>query len=88
MWSMRSYDSVDDAAHHAPHLVALVQEQLGQVRAVLSGDAGDQRAGHVVGQSSSWLTRSRHQASVSASVVSIGVSGVQPVSARSRSGEP
>ena len=26
------------------HLVALVQQQLGQVRAVLAGDAGDQRA--------------------------------------------
>ena len=36
------------AAHHSPHVVALCQEQLGQVRAVLPGDAGDQRAGHVV----------------------------------------
>ena len=32
------------AAHHAVHLVALLEQQLGQVRAVLAGDAGDQRA--------------------------------------------
>ena len=32
------------AAHHADHLVALVEQQLGQVRAVLAGDAGDQGA--------------------------------------------
>ena len=30
------------AADDAPHLVALFQQQLGQVRAVLAGDAGDQ----------------------------------------------
>ena len=32
------------AAHHAEDLVALLQQQLGQVRAVLPGDAGDQCA--------------------------------------------
>ena len=32
------------AAHHAEDLVALVEQQLGEVRAVLSGDAGDERA--------------------------------------------
>ena len=31
------------AADHSVHLVALGQEQLGQVRPVLAGDAGDQR---------------------------------------------
>ena len=28
------------AAHHAVHLVALLQQKLGEVRAILSGDAG------------------------------------------------
>ena len=32
--------------HDAVHLVPLVEEELGQVRAVLSGDAGDQRSFH------------------------------------------
>ena len=32
------------AAHHADDLVALLEQQLGQIRAVLAGDAGDQRA--------------------------------------------
>jgi len=31
------------AARHAVHLVALLQQELGQVGAVLPGDAGDQR---------------------------------------------
>ena len=31
------------APHHADHLVALVQQELGQVGAVLAGDAGDER---------------------------------------------
>jgi hypothetical protein len=30
------------AAHHPVHGVALVQQQLGEVRAVLAGDAGDE----------------------------------------------
>jgi hypothetical protein len=34
------------AADQAVHLVALVQQQLGQVRAVLARDAGDERASH------------------------------------------
>src|SRR5579871_1666224 len=34
------------AAHHSHHTIALLQQQLGQVRAVLSGDAGDQRGLH------------------------------------------
>src|SRR5437899_11356080 len=34
-------------AHHAVHLVSLLQEELGEVGAVLTGDAGNQRAlGH------------------------------------------
>ena len=35
------------AADHAVHLVALLEQQLGQVGAVLAGDAGDQRARHL-----------------------------------------
>ena len=34
------------AADHAVHLIALLQQQLGQVGAVLAGDPGDQRARH------------------------------------------
>ena len=35
------------AADHAEHLVALLEQQLGEVRPVLAGDAGDERAfGH------------------------------------------
>ena len=34
------------AAHHPVHLVALLEQQLGQVRAVLARDPGDQRAAH------------------------------------------
>jgi hypothetical protein len=30
-------------AHHADDLVALLEQELGQVRAVLAGDAGDER---------------------------------------------
>ena len=33
-------------AHHADHLVALGQQQLGEVGAVLAGDAGDERLRH------------------------------------------
>ena len=29
------------APHHADHFVALFQQKLGQVRAILTGDAGD-----------------------------------------------
>ena len=39
------------AAHHTVHFVTLLQQQLGEVRPVLAGDAGDQRAlchGHSV----------------------------------------
>src|SRR5438874_1030008 len=32
------------AADHADHLVALLQQKLGQVAAILAGNAGDQRA--------------------------------------------
>ena len=39
------------AADDAVDLVALLEQQLGQVRAVLAGDAGDQRALHIRGHS-------------------------------------
>ena len=46
---MRPVLKVDDAADEAVHLVALLEQQLGQVRAVLPGDAGDQRPlGHAL----------------------------------------
>src|SRR4051794_585554 len=34
------------SAHHSVHVVALVEQQLGEIRPVLTGDAGDQCAGH------------------------------------------
>ena len=34
------------AADHAVHLVALLEQQLGEVGAVLAGDAGDERFFH------------------------------------------
>ena len=37
------------AAHEPGHLVALLEQQLRQERAVLAGDAGDQGAGELVG---------------------------------------
>ena len=44
---MRSKFTVLTAADHADHLVALVEQELGEVGAVLAGDAGDERAlGH------------------------------------------
>ena len=47
MWAMRSKLTVLRPADHADHLVALVEQQLGQVGAVLAGDAGDERTlGH------------------------------------------
>ena len=48
-WAMRSKLTVLTAPHHADHLVALVEQQLGEVGAVLAGDAGDERTlGHGV----------------------------------------
>ena len=44
MCAMRSKFTVRAAADHADDLVALVEQQLGEVRAVLAGDAGDERA--------------------------------------------
>ena len=41
---MRSVLNEDDAALDAVHLVALGEQQLGEIGAVLAGDAGDQRA--------------------------------------------
>ena len=46
--SRRSKFSVGGAADHAVDLVALLQQELGQVAAVLAGDAGDQCALHVI----------------------------------------
>ena len=43
------------AAHHAVHLIALLEQQLGQVGAVLAGDAGDQR-GATVGHAAAAYT--------------------------------
>jgi hypothetical protein len=37
---------VAGAANHAHDLVALRQKELGEVGAILSGDAGDQRSRH------------------------------------------
>ena len=44
MCAMRSKFTVERAPHHPDDLVALLEQQLGEVRAVLSGDTGDQRA--------------------------------------------
>ena len=44
--SMRSKFSVLERRTMPRHVVALVEQQLGQVPAVLAGDAGDQRASH------------------------------------------
>ena len=44
---MRSKFTVERAPDHADDLVALVEQELGEVGAVLAGDAGDERAlGH------------------------------------------
>ena len=49
---MRSKFTVLDAPHHADDVVALVEQELGEIRAVLSGDAGDERtSGHIAGLS-------------------------------------
>ena len=56
---MRSKFTVLDAAHHADDLVALVEQELGEVGAVLAGDAGDERALGVMGpvyRTSEWLS--------------------------------
>ena len=42
MWAIRSKLTVLDPPDHADDLVALVEQELGQVGAVLAGDAGDQ----------------------------------------------
>jgi len=34
------------AAHHADDAIALLQQQLGEVGAILAGDAGDEGSGH------------------------------------------
>ena len=46
-------------AHHADHVVSLVQQQLGQVGAVLSRDACDEGAALHGGQSASGSRRRR-----------------------------
>src|SRR5205807_1738624 len=74
------------AAHHPVDLVALLEKQLGQVAAVLTRDAGYQSA--FAHQAASARTRSRHQSSVSASVLSSGISGRHPVAPVSSSFEP
>ena len=45
---MRLVLKVEDAPDDAVHLVSLGEQQLGQVGAVLAGDAGDQRASVVI----------------------------------------
>ena len=44
MWSMRSVLKVDAPPDEAVDLVALAQQEFGEVAAVLAGDAGDDRA--------------------------------------------
>ena len=43
MWSIRARVERARAAHHAVDLVALLEQDLGEVRAVLARDPGDER---------------------------------------------
>src|ERR1700731_2819498 len=54
------------AAHHAVHLVALIEQELRQVRAVLTRDSGDQRASNAHLIASAEPTSPRSQSTVSA----------------------
>ena len=75
------------AADHPEHLVTLVEEEIGQVGAVLAGDAGDQRPlAHVLAILSAAAERAK--SSASASVCSSGIVGAQPVAACRREGSP
>ena len=69
------------AADHAVDVVALLEQQLGEVGAVLAGDAGDQCAGHErasdrmtgwLGGQASWCATRRRQA---CQIVPVGPSG-------------
>jgi hypothetical protein len=42
--ALKSYGA--GTAHHADNFVIVFKQQLGQVRAILAGNAGDQRNGH------------------------------------------
>src|SRR3972149_67675 len=66
------------ATHHPDDIVAFVQQELGQVRAVLPGYTGDQSHGFAHGIS---LTLFRQSSSTSRNVCSNGMVGVQPVRA-------
>src|SRR5437867_3729818 len=69
---------------HAEDLVALVKQELGQVRTVLAGDAGDQRTS----SAHATLRAARTASSMSATVCSSGISGCHPDASRRREASP